>query len=405
MLFVGDLHLKLDMKNKIFDKLKEILDKTTEKEIIFLWDFVYHFSYNPKLIGEFFDILLQYAQNGKKITVLAGNHDYISWHFIFAEAEKMANLTDNHNLQIISSPKISKIEWENILFFPFFTKISEEKDFLEIDKKIKETKNKNKNLLVNLFFAAYQSRKQDNKNMKISWSVNLELLKYLLENENIDIIVHHFYIENTIFPWQFSKFSFKNIALSKELFKFDGKLISGHLHKSFIYKNYTCVWSFRNTSMLEENDTKVVFSYPDKFQQVVINPYISLDVEDEEKISEKDILQKWAEIEEETEKLLNCKLTKDKFNLKQINLTIKSQNNLDINKILNLDLIDKIQDIKLRQKNKKSLWNILNELEIDSEKISYSFDSWKNLAKDYIEKKYPEEKEEYFKILSELDLI
>lgn len=405
MLFVWDLHLKSDMKEKIFKKLREILDKTKEKEIIFLWDYVYHFNYNPKIIWEFFDILLHYSQNWKKVIILAWNHDYISWHFIFSEAEKLSNLAKNENLQIISSPKVLNIENENILFFPFFTKISEEEEFIEIDKKIKKTEQKNKQFLINLFFTAYGSRKQDNKNMKISWSINLELIKILLENENIDTIVHHFYIEGTSFPGQFSKFSFKNIALSRELFNFDWKLVSWHLHKSFIHKNYTCVGSFRNTSPLEENDTKVVFVYPNKFEQVFINPYISIDVKESEKVTKSQILNKWKEVEKEAEELLDCEIKKDEFKLKQINLTIKSNNHLNINDILSLDLLNDIKEIKLIQKTERSLGNILNELEVNAEKLSYSFESWKNLAKNYIEKKYPESKSEYFKILSELDLM
>jgi len=68
-------------------------------------------------------------------------------------------------------------------------------------------------------------------------------------------------------------------------------------------------------------------------------------------------------------------------------------------------LLNKVKNVKYRQITGKTIWNILNELEINHEKLGYSFESWKQLAKDFIEKKYPEKKTEYFKVLEELDLV
>jgi len=106
MLFIWDLHIKTDIKDTIFKKLEDILNKTDKKNIIFLGDFVYHFAYNPLVIWEFFDIILKYANNWKKIYILAWNHDYIKSHFIFSEVEKLTNLTKLPNLNIISHPKV-----------------------------------------------------------------------------------------------------------------------------------------------------------------------------------------------------------------------------------------------------------------------------------------------------------
>jgi len=397
MLFIWDLHIKTDRKKDIFNKLQDILDNTEEKNIIFLWDYIYHFNYDPKVIWDFFNLLIKYSQNWKKIYILAWNHDYIKGHFIFSEAEKLANLANIENIKIISSPKIEKIEDKKVLFFPFYTKIAQEDEFIKTDKKIKEKQANS--LIKNLFFIAYQNWKQDNKNQKISWTINLDLSNFLLEHK-IDLLVHHFYIANTSFPGQFAKFSYKNIALSDELFNADFDIVSWHLHKCFKHKNYTCVWSFWNTSPLEENDTKVVFTYPDKFKQVIINPYISLDTN--KKITEKEILNKWENIEKETEEILWTKLEKDSFNIKKVNLIVKSDKNIDFDEILEENLVNKLQDIKYR--NIKNIEKIVENLKIDREKLSYSFESWKELAKSYIEKKYPEKKEEYLKIMEELGI-
>ncbi len=406
MLFIWDLHFKTDKKEEIFSKLTDILDKTESKDIVFLWDYIYHSAYNPKILWDFFDLCLDYSKKWKNIYILAGNHDYVKWHFVFAEAEKLTNIADLP-LHIISQPQIQIIENKKVLFFPFYTRIAEEEEFIQTDKKIKSLKNhKHKDLLLNLFVVAYQNWKQDDKNLKISGTVNLDLVKFILENEDIDILVHHFYTVNTAFPGQFAKFSFKNIALSDQLFKADFQIISGHLHKSFRHKNYTCVGSFWNTSPLEENDTKVVFTYPDKFQQVVINPYISFQIENNnENIEATDIEKKWKEIEAEAEKLLWTKILKDKFDLKKVELVLKSKDFVDVKEILWEKLMNQIKNVKYRQVTWKTIGNILNEIELNHEKLGYSFESWKQLSKEFIEKKYPEKKTEYFKILEELELM
>jgi len=350
-------------------------------------------------------LCLKYSKEWKNIYILAGNHDYVKWHFVFSEAEKLANIT-NLPLHIISKPQIQKIENKKVLFFPFYTRIAEEEEFVQIDKKIKALKkHRQKDLLLNLFVVAYQNWKQDEKNLKISWIVNLDLVKFILENEDIDILVHHFYTVNTSFPWQFAKFSFKNIALSDQIFNADFQIISWHLHKSFKHKNYTCVGSFWNTSPLEENDTKVVFAYPDTFQQVIINPYISFSVEDNKQIEVEDIEKKWKQIEVEAEELLQTKILKDEFDLKKVELVVKSKDFINVKEIVSEKLLNKIKNVKYRQVTWKTIWNILNEIELNHEKLGYSFESWKQLAEEFIEKKYPDKKEEYFKILEELDLL
>ena len=401
MLFIWDLHFKADKKDLIFQKLEEKISKINPENVIFLWDYVYHFAYNPKLIGQFFDFCLNLSKE-KQVFILAGNHDYIKWHFILLEAEKVLKKIPT-NLHIISKPTLHQIKDKKVLFFPFYNEIKTEEDFTKTDKIIKSYTWKNKNVILDIFATAYRLWKEDDKNLKISGSINLELINQILENQP-DIIVHHFYTANTKFPGQFSKFSYKNIALSEKIFDLeDIQIISGHLHQPFKHKNYTCVGSFWNTSPLEEDDTKVIYHYPNKFYQVVINPYITIQLDNQETISEKDILDKFQQNISKIEENL-WEIEKDDFDLKNFNITIKSDKFVKPEEIIDKNLLNKIWKISYRQKTKK-LWNILNELEINQEKLAYSFNSWKELAKQYIEKKYPNHKEEYFQILQELDLI
>ena len=400
MLFIWDLHFKADKKDQIFNKLQEKIFQINPENIIFLWDYIYHFAYNPKIMWEFFDFCLNLSKD-KKVYILAWNHDYIKGHFIFQEVEKALKLA-NSNLKIISQPQIEIINNKKVLFLPFFTNILTEQDFVEVDRLIKSTKLVDRLILNQIFVKAYQNRKEEDKNLKISWSINLILLKKYIKYHP-DIIIHHFYTENTVFPWQFAKFSFKNIALDKKIFELKIEIISWHLHQSFRYKNYICVGSFWNTSPLEENDTKVVFHYPDKFYQVVINPYISLEDEKFETIDENVIKNTFNQIAKETSKNLQSEIIPDNFDIKQLNLIIKTKNFKQAESKLVPWLVNKISKIQYRQKTKK-LWNIIHQLDINQEQLSISFSSWKSLAKEYIKKKYPENYQEYLEELEQLGL-
>ncbi len=397
MLFIWDLHLKAEKKNEIFEKLKEKINQINPKNIIFLGDYIYHFAYNPKILWEFFDYCLELS-NKKNIYILAGNHDYIKWHFIFSEVEKaLEKITTN--LHIISTPKIKKIDNKKILFFPFNTPILDNTKIIEIDKLVK---NSNNDSYKKIFATAYKNWQQEEKNLKISWSINLLLLEFLIK-EKPDILVHHFYINNTKFPGQFSKFSYNHIALDEEIFNLPIEIISWHLHQAFKYKNYICVGSFWNTSPLEENDTKVIFNYPNKFYQVIINPYISIDAEEFSEINENILENLFIQNTKTIEENLQNKIIPEKLDIKKLNLTIKTKNFSQAQNKIQSSLLDKINSLNFRTKTRK-LGNIIDELEINQEKLSYSFLSWKELAQEYIKKKYPDNYQEYFNELKNLNL-
>ena len=401
MLFVWDLHFKNDKKYEIFQKLEEKINQIKPKNIIFLWDYIYHFAYDPKLIWEFFDFCLKLSQNWTKVFIIAGNHDYIKGHFIFHEVEKILKFY-NTNLKIISSPQNINIDQQNILFFPFFSQIIDEEKANNIKNLLSECNLKEKNILDEIFQQAIYCLQQEDKNTKISWSINLLLIENYIKFKP-DILVHHFYIADTIFTGQLSKFSFKNIALSNKVFDLPIKIISGHLHKPFVYKNYICIGSFWNTSPLEENDTKVIFEYPDKFYQIVINPYISINEEQYEEINENTITNIFSQVIDETEKNLKSKIIKDNFNLKQFNLIIKTLNYNETEKKLSKNLIENINKITYKWKIKE-VDKIIENLNIDTEKLKTSFSSWKELAEKYIKEKYPENYQEYLSELQNLNL-
>lgn len=96
------------------------------------------------------------------------------------------------------------------------------------------------------------------------------------------LVIHHYYIADTVFPGMKSRFSYKDIALSPEWLDVDRvRMISGHLHQPFITKNYLCVGSRRHTSSLESQHYKLALRIDMTtmmlFAQTLhINPYVIL---------------------------------------------------------------------------------------------------------------------------------
>ena len=63
-----------------------------EKTIVFVGDYVFHFSYHRASLLALLDFFIQLTQEGKTVYVLAGNHDRLGQHFAYAEAEKIIQI-------------------------------------------------------------------------------------------------------------------------------------------------------------------------------------------------------------------------------------------------------------------------------------------------------------------------
>jgi metallophosphoesterase superfamily enzyme len=59
-----------------------------EQNIIFLGDYVYHFSYDRNALMALYHFFLELFKSGKNIYILAGNHDRLGNTFVFEEAKK-----------------------------------------------------------------------------------------------------------------------------------------------------------------------------------------------------------------------------------------------------------------------------------------------------------------------------
>ncbi|MDR0282358.1 MAG: metallophosphoesterase [Candidatus Peribacteria bacterium] len=89
MLLIGDIHINSRYKDKILKALKDFISQhSEEKNLIFLGDFVYHFSYDRNSLLALYDLFLDLYLQGKSLYILAGNHDRLGNSFVFEEARK-----------------------------------------------------------------------------------------------------------------------------------------------------------------------------------------------------------------------------------------------------------------------------------------------------------------------------
>jgi hypothetical protein len=90
-----------------------------EQNIIFLGDYVYHFSYDRNALMSLYHFFLELFKAGKHVYILAGNHDWLGNTFVFEEAKKAFALFES-NIHFITEPMLKEIEGEKIFFLPYF---------------------------------------------------------------------------------------------------------------------------------------------------------------------------------------------------------------------------------------------------------------------------------------------
>lgn len=114
MLFIGDIHITTKYTDQIIDSIHAFVDTfPAEKNIVFLGDYMYMFSYDRKALSRLFDLFLSLRKQGKSVYILAGNHDRIGQQFVYAEGKKIADLlpqTTEHIIRFITSPEMHTIE-------------------------------------------------------------------------------------------------------------------------------------------------------------------------------------------------------------------------------------------------------------------------------------------------------
>ena len=408
MLLIGDVHINSTYWEDIIKQISDFIKSNNdEKNIIFLWDFVYHFSYDRKSLLAVFDLFVELFKQDKNLYILAWNHDWISDNFVFLEWQKsfdIINSKSNNKVKFLTEPQIEKIEWKDILFFPHNYK-TPQKIWKFSDPK------------TNIQIVVNKLLESNNKYERISAFINKQLYEFLEKNSSLTVF-HHHYFANTQFPWQKTRFSYKDISFHEDfLDKYpNATFVSGHLHSAFTHKNYFCTWSVWNTSFLEQNQLKFLYKYDPntnniKAENININPYIL--------IEKPDITIDNTIIKEQFKKIFNeniANFTSDFFNvessnfnfpeIKKITLTLYSDSidYQNIYDIINKDILNNLKDIKIkRQKtNPNNIINISQDLQKD---LQNSIANWKSLLQNYLQQKYGQNYHEYEDILKKLKIL
>ncbi len=412
MLLIWDIHINTRYQDKILEGLKDIFSTyPDEKTIVFFWDYVYHFAYDRNALLQLYKIFLELFTQGKNVYILAGNHDRLGSSFVFEEAQKAFNIIQNTEfrtqggkIQFVTKPTIANIEGEDILLFPFF--LPEEHEDNTYSPKNERLK------AINDFSKLLE--KSTHKHEAFSWYINKLLAEQIDKNNNLTIF-HHYYINWTAFPWQKSKFNYKDIALNEQFLDIPNiKFISGHLHQPFTHTNYLCLGSVRSTSSLETNQNKYIFQYDTTSKKVtalplMINPQVT--IRSKWAVNTEMLLTELQAINETNKWYFsspawNIEFKEDlKPNLTNISLTLNVEH-IDYDKIDELiepDLRTACKDIRLK-KNMENLDNLLNTFKVSSDDLN-GFSDWKNILQEYTQKKFGNDYPKYEKVLKELKLL
>ncbi|MCK9467184.1 MAG: metallophosphoesterase [Candidatus Absconditabacterales bacterium] len=427
MLLIGDLHINSRIKDRVLEELKKHISNSSEKNIIFLGDYVYHFAYDRTALLSLYTLFLELFSQGKNVYILSGNHDWIGNTFVFEEAKMTYEMITKNvfsdqtggKIEFITRPKVENIEGEDILFLPYYlTNGSVDSlqnnfgaDYTEIENTITTLSQSNK------------------KNEQISAHINQVLLDYIKKYPKLTVI-HHYYIEGISFPGQRARFYFNDIALSHLFCDLENiKMISGHLHQGFVYKNYLCTGSVRSTSPLETNHIKALFQYSNnsiKGKLIFINPYFFIDNSNINKINKDSLFPIDGENKQEISQLTEAFVDQfildtieqnkqyylgseyrkvdfdENFSLdkKDISISLKVEE-INYDKIyqhIDQDFYKKLKDFKLKKHLVVSK-DLSDKLDIEGKNLSQGFSDRKNLLKEYLKVKYPEDNEKYLDFL------
>ena len=457
MLLVGDIHINTRYQDKILTGLRDIFSTyPDEKTIIFFWDYVYHFAYDRNALLQLYKLFLELFEQWKNVYVLSGNHDRLGSSFVFEEAQKAFDIIQNSKfimqnkewgkVHFVTKPLVETIDNEEILLLPFFLPneieantyspknerlkaISEFATLLEksnhkheqfswyinkflseqIDKFIHQKKEWNEVFLDEWIIPTTWENLSTNE---VKWLNNSKAVVY--KNPNLTIF-HHYYINGTSFPWQKSKFNYKDIALNEQFLDIPSiKMISGHLHQPFTHTNYLCLWSVRSTSSLETNQNKYVFQYDTKSKTVtaiplMINPQVT--IRSTWAVSTEMLLNELQAINEVNKWYFSSPAWDIEFkedlkpNLTNISLTLNVEH-IDYDKIDELiepDLRTACKDIRLK-KDSENMDALLKNFKVSSDDLN-GFSDRKNILQEYMQKKFGNDYPKYEKVLKELKLL
>jgi predicted phosphodiesterase len=420
MILIPDIHINAKYGNKILAKLEELFAKHKDDEVVFLGDYVYMFSYDRSYLLKLFKLFISLCKEGRKVKIMAGNHDWIQDQFVFEEGKHLREMfeagenTMKGSLQFITQPTQWVDEMQTLhVVIPYNDRLEEPAESEFYDTKLltfseqTEVLESSRGLL-----------ESPKKGEKLSWLLNSIVLTYYETNKNKYpkiVFYHHYYTAKTFFPGVNTQFQFRDGAIHPKFLDINGiMLISGHIHEPFSFQNYLCCGSFWHTSSLEKNEAKYYFVWDvNKWfeaQMLHINPKISFEVSSKDLDGEIEITD--LEVQEQIDKML----AESQNNLKSSFVPIIIE---EIISLANLDVTLQTAGptsqikaeslaIKLNHIEIKKIDNLVNKDQFNSiieSDFRSSFSDWKQLLSEYLHHKYDADHDSLIDFLHNYNII
>lgn len=405
MLLIGDIHITTRVKDALLDQLRAFVAKhPDEQHIVFVGDYVYHFAYDRAASLALYSFFIELFEQGKTIYVLAGNHDWLTDSFVYAEAKKAFDLlhgAHNNKLYFITEPMQCLIEWQNVLFLPYMLNPEALQSIAQSD-----------------VWVAWQHdvrvlTESSHKHEKMSGLLTNYILQTWEKSPDL-LVIFHQYIAHTRLPGQQSMFGYKDVALHPGLLDLSWlRLLSGHVHQVCSYKNYIGIGSIRHTSPLEVQEIKWLFLLVDgvmTMEPVLLYPY--LQVQELDGLDRKAIQSLLVTIWQTVQSYFVSESWSMKFetlpivDMKQLSITIlRDDVSYDqLSSVLSSDILEWVRDIKIK-KDAVAMQDLLSDFSAQQHDLQSGFADWKEILKAYIQKKYPTQIDMYMTVLQDMGLV
>lgn len=405
MLLIWDIHATRKRVDACIDSIQLLVERYPDDDtIVFVGDYVYHFSYDMVALHALFTYWVMLVKQWKNLIILAWNHDWIQNQFVFEQAKVAFDLLQSEiqqwSLQYITQPTLVDIQWQPCLLFPFTASFDNQIVRSEYNELCDSTHTKE----------------------RLSWVANSVLHtmidQWKLEQSekntlNTLLLIHHRYIAGKAFPWQFARFSYQSPALSNHWLDDDRLiLVSWHLHQPFVEKNYCCIGSIWSTSPLEINQQKYLFQFNSDTKKFnahssSLNPYLQF-------TSEEVVVKSVQELSEEVDQVSRTHLMW--WNLEvMVHERLWDISLVDTTLTLITDAVDGLQSVpdsikqavgtlRIKQ-SKETLETLISTMQDSSLLLDESFADWKSLLWEFLKAKFGDKAKQYQKDLERLEVI
>lgn len=430
MLLIPDIHINAKHARAILHEISTYIEANADQQnIVFLGDYMYMFSYDRQALSDLLDLFLAQRHAGKNVYILAGNHDWLGQHFIYHEGKKLADILNrtssqhsqqNNKLHFITEPETHTIEGQKILFLPYNKAFLS--SYLETARNWLANNLESQNAHTSSIATTCERLLSSaNSSEQLSGSLNTYLLQHTAPNQ---AIIHHYYMAEVKLPWQEAIFHYRDIALDPQRAQAAPLLVSGHIHKSFVYHNYLCVGSIWYTTSGERDHAKWMWKRDTSnaqktglamsfhASQAIINPYLSRG--DNVPLSTTAAAERFASIAQqdislwETTRSAPIQITTTTQPLTSTNNTTiiiyTQQSASQIEATIDDTTKQGFADIQLKHRA-ASNEDMSELLDISQYNIQQSLTDWKELAKKYILSIYQDQSDKYYKELSDLGIL